>query len=1022
MRNFLLSLLCLLVTSASLMAQSRISGNITDEGGEALIGVNVLEAGTANGTITDFDGNYEITIKDGASLEFSYTGYENQTVAVGNQTTIDMVMSEGVNLDEVVVTALGIERKKRALAYSVTELGGDEVATAKEINVGNSLAGKVAGVNVSNPSTGPGGSTRIVIRGNGNIAGNNQPLIVVDGVPINNDNLGSAGMWGGQDWGDGLSSLNSDDIENISILKGNTASALYGYRASNGVILVTTKTGKKGQGLQVEFNSNFLAETFQDNYDFQTEYGHGRNGAKPTTQEEAFAQGLYAWGAKLDGSSVMQFDGQSRPYSNVGSNLDRFYRTGSTWTNNVSLSGGGENVGYRFSMTNLDNQGIMQNSGLDRNTFSASVNGQSGKWLGSLSGTYVKENTKNRPGLSDSPGNANYTAWSLPSSININDLKGDPNKLGADPATGFELQFNDNVFVTNPWWATHQFARNNEKDRLYGNASLGYEFIEGLVLRGKVGIDRFTERRTSLEPYGTAFTNFGAINESNRTVQEVNLEATLRFNRDITETVGLDVIVGGNQQKNFDESLGGRGANFNVPFLHSIKNGANQSVNYGFSQYQVNSLFGQAEVSLMNSLYLTATVRQDWFSQLTDPSGRDSENSILYSSFGVAYDLSEGLGDALPAFFDFAKVRASWAEVGGATDPYKLGLTYGIRGEGHLGNPLGSINNGSVPASALVPSTSRELEFGVDLRMYKGRVGLDIAYYNRETVDGILSASISSTSGYGSKTVNVGKISNKGVEVLLSLNPVRTSNFRWNLDINYARNNNKVVSLLTPEDDGEEIRLEESRTRNAYVHLVEGLPYSQVMGFAYVRDGSGNITLDDNGLPQQGDLMAFGTGVHPNSLGINNKFNIGDVRVSFLIDIKTGGKIYNATNAYGMFRGLHKATLEGRESGIGAVAAENIEDYYQRIAFGISEEFIDDADFAKLREVVIGYALPKRFLENVPVSGVTLSFAARNLFVLWKKTDNIDPESTYTSGNGQGLEMFGVPVTRTYGLNLNVKF
>lgn len=1021
MRIFLLSMLCLLVTSASLMAQNRVTGNITDEGGDPLIGVNVLEAGTSNGTVTDFDGNYELTIADGASLEFSYTGYETQTIVVGSQTTIDMVMSEGVNLDEVVVTALGIERKKRALAYSVTELDGDQVATAKEINVGNALAGKVAGVNVSNPATGPGGSTRIVIRGNGNIAGNNQPLIVVDGVPINNDNLGSAGMWGGQDWGDGLSSLNSDDIENISVLKGNTASALYGYRASNGVILVTTKRGKKGQGLQVELNSNFLAETFVDNYDFQREYGHGRNGAKPTTQEEAFAQGLYAWGSRLDGSSVVQFDGTSRPYSDAGDNLSRFYRTGSTWTNNVSLSGGGENVGYRFSMTNLDNKGIMQNSGLDRNTFSAAVNGSTGKWLGSLTGTYVKEETRNRPRLSDSPGNANYTAWSLPPSININDLRGDPNKLGANEE-GFELQFNDNVFVTNPWWATHQFVGNNTKDRIFGNASLGYEFIPGLVLQGKVGIDRFTERRTGVTPYGTAFSQLGGINESNRTVQEVNLEATLRYNTDINENVGLDVIVGGNQQKNFDETLGGNGSNFNVPFLHTIRNAANQSISYGFSRFQVNSLFGQAEVSLMNSLYLTATVRQDWFSQLTDPNGRDSENSILYSSFGAAYDLAEGLGDGLPAIFDFAKIRASWAEVGGATNPFQLGLNYGIVGQGHLGIPLGSISNGSVPAAALVPSTSRELEFGADVRMFKGKLGVDIAYYNRETVDGILSASISSTSGYGSKTVNVGKISNKGVELLVNTNPIRTSNFRWDLSVNFAHNDNEVVSLLTPENDGEEIRLEESRTRNAYIHLVEGLPYSQVMGFSYVRDGSGNIALDDDGLPQQGELKAFGTGVHPNSLGINNRFSIGDFNVSFLIDIKTGGKIYNATNAYGYFRGLHNATLEGRESGLGAVAAENVEDYYQRIAFGISEEFIDDADFAKLREIVVGYRIPRRLLQNAPVSDVTLSFAARNLFILWSKTDNIDPESTYTTGNGQGLEMFGVPVTRTYGLNLNVKF
>ncbi|MEM6316675.1 MAG: SusC/RagA family TonB-linked outer membrane protein [Bacteroidota bacterium] len=1021
MKNFLLIVMCFLGTSASLMAQVLVSGTVTGEDGVPLIGVNVLEAGTANGTITDFDGKYELSVPAAASLEFSYTGYEVQTVAVGNQTTIDMVMSEGVNLDEVVVTALGIERKKKALAYSVAEIGGDQVNTAREINVGNSLAGRVAGVNVSNPATGPGGSTRIVIRGNSNISGNNQPLIVVDGVPINNQNLGSAGMWGGQDWGDGLSSINPDDIETMTVLKGNTASALYGYRADNGVIEITTKKGSNTGKINVELNSNFQAETIFDNYDFQQEYGHGQFGQKPATVEEALDRGLSSWGGRLDGSSVVQFDGQSRPYSAVGNNLDRFYNTGATFTNTLSFSGGGKNVGYRFSMADLDNEGIVPNSGLDRQTFSANVNGKSGRWTGSISGSYIKESTRNRPRLSDSPGNANYTAWSLPPSINIDDLQGDPNKLGADPSgSGLEFQFNDNVFVTNPWWAAYQFEANNRKERLFGSGSVGYEIIDGLTLTGTVMIDRFTERRRNLTPYGTAYSNLGQLSETQREVQEVNLKATLRYLKDINEDLSLDILVGGNQQKNFDETLGGGGSNFNVPFLHTIRNLANQSVTYGYSQFQVNSVFGSAEIGLFNSLYITATGRMDVFSQLTDPNGRESENSIFYPSVGVSYDLGEGLD--LPNSVDLAKFRVAWAEVGGATDPYRLGLQYGIFGQGHLGNPLGGISSGQVPPLALVPSTNQEFEVGFDVSMFAGRLHADFAYYDRKTTDGILSAAISPTSGFGSKTVNVGEITNRGVELLVEVQPVRKDNFRWNLGLNFGYNDNEVVSLLTPEADGEEIRLEESRTRNAYIHLVEGLPYSQVMGFEYARDASGNIVLDDQGLPVQGDLRAFGTGVHPTNLGINNSFNIGDVNVSFLVDIKTGAKIYNATNAFGYQRGLHKETLEGRETGIGAVAPEDVQNYYGRIGGSISEEFIDDADFAKLREVIVGYRLPRRVMESLPFQSVTLSFAARNLLVLWSKTDNIDPESTYTTGNGQGLEMFGVPVTRSYGLNLSVKF
>ena len=1014
--QFVLPLLFL--TSIS-FGQKSISGIVNTDEGDPLIGVNILEKGSSNGTVSDIDGSFSLSVAENSTLVISYAGYETQEIEVGNQTYFDIVLSEGAYLDEVVVTALNIGRKKRALAYAVGELEGSNVATAKEVNIGNALAGKVAGVNVSNPATGAGGSSRIVIRGNSNISGNNQPLIVVDGVPINNDNLGSAGMWGGQDWGDGLSSVNADDVESMTVLKGNTAGALYGYRADNGVILITTKKGNGGEGLKVELNSNFQGESVINNYDFQQEYGHGRDGTKPTTEAEAFAQGLYAWGGRLDGSSVIQFDGVSRPYSAVGNNLGRFYRTGSTFTNSLSLSGGGRNHNFRFSFTNLDNKGILPNSDLDRKTFSTNTSMTQGRFSAGISGSFVVEGVNNRPRLSDSPGNANYTAWSLPPSININDMIGDPNKPGAN-ADGVELQFNDNVFVTNPWWAAHQFEANNTKNRIFGNIFLGYELIDGLTLRGKVGIDRFSENRRNLTPYGTAFSTLGQLSESNRNVQEINLEATINYVKDINDNIGINLLVGGNQQKNRNDLLGGGGSNFNVPFLHTLRNLANQSVSNSFSQFQVNSVFAQAEFSLNSALYLTLTGRQDWFSTLTDPNGAESENSIFYPSVGLAYDLANGL--ELPQSIDFAKVRASWAQVGGSTSPYLLGLTYGIFGQGHLGQPLGGINNNSVPPLGLVPSTNTELEIGFDVRMFRGKVHADLAYYSRETTDGILSASIAAASGFGSKTVNVGRITNKGIEAFIEVQPVSNSNFTWNIGLNIAHNTNTVESLLTPEDDGEEIRLEESRTRNAYIHLVEGLPYSQVMGFEYERDGSGNIMLDENGLPVQGALRPFGTGVHPTTIGINNSFSFGDFGASFLIDMKRGGVIYNATNAYGYFRGLHKETLEGRESGIGVVSPENVEDYYQRVAFGISEEFIDDADFVKLRELILSYNLPKSTLSKLPFESATISFAARNLLILSSNTDNIDPESTYTTGNGQGLEMFGVPVTRSYGLNLNVKF
>lgn len=1023
MKNHLLCLLFLLAGSITLVAQQRVTGNVTGSDGFPLIGVTVAEEGKANGAVTDIDGNFTIEVSEGASLVFSYTGYGTQTILVGDQTNLAVRLEEGVALDEVVVTALGIEKDKKALAYSVTEVGGENFSQARAMNVIQSLSGKVAGVNVASTATGAGGSTRVVIRGNSSISGNNQPLYVVDGVPIDNTNLGSAGMWGGQDWGDGISSLNPDDIESYTILKGNSAAALYGFRASNGVILITTKSGTNRKGLGVEFNSQVRTETVNNFLDFQDQYGHGRRGVKPTTQEEAFANGLYAWGGRLDGSSVMQFDGTSRPYSDVGDNLDRFYRTGVTYSNTLALTGGNQDYNFRFSGSALNNNDVVPNSGLDRYTFTMKTNANFGeKFTSTIGITYVNESVNNRPRLSDSPGNSNYTVWSLPASINVDDLKGPGDKLGAN-ADGVELQFNDNVFVTNPWWGAHQFKANSTKNRLIGNVQLRYDIGYGLYARGRIGLDRYNQRRTNLTPYGTAYSNFGGMDEQNNEFSELNTELILGYDKDITQDIGLNIFVGGNQLRNKREVLGGSGGNFSVPFLHTLNNLANRSTIYNFSEWQNNSVFGSAEIALKNAIYLTGTIRSDWFSTLTNADGT-SDNNKLYYSVGASAVLSDLI--SMPKEVTYAKLRVAYGEVGGvgaAETPYLLGLTYGIFGQGHSGNALGGINNGSIPNEGLTPLTSTEFEIGFDFRLFNNRLGADLAFYNRQTKNDILNAAVSPTSGYGSKVVNIGRMENVGFELLLFGTPVRTTNFTWDVSLNFSQNNNEVVSLLTEtQDDEESIRVAESRTRNAYIHHVEGLPYSQIMGFAFQRDGSGNILLDDNGLPLQGDFMPFGTGVHPTSFGINNSFTYKNVTLSFLIDSKFGGQIYAATNAYAYFRGLHQNTLEGREGGIGPVANTDIEDYYGRIAFGISEEFIEDADFVKLRELVLSYSIPKSMLGDLPFESISLGLAGRNLWLISSAVDNIDPESTYSAGNGQGLEMFGVPQTRSLQFNLGVRF
>jgi TonB-linked SusC/RagA family outer membrane protein len=1022
MKNHLLYLLLFMLGSATAFAQNRVTGTVSGSDGVPLIGVSVYQDATTNGTVTDLDGLFEIDVPTGSTLVFSYTGYETVRIPVGNQSTIDVVLNQGVALDEVVVTALGIQREKKALAYSVTEVDAENFSAAREMNVINSLAGQIAGVNVAQTATGAGGSTRVVIRGNSSISGNNQPLYVVDGVPIDNSNLGSAGMWGGQDWGDGISSLNPDDIQTVTVLKGNSAAALYGYRASNGVILITTKSGKARKGIGVEFNSQVRMESLIDVNDFQKEYGHGRNGAKPTTVDEALAQGLYSWGSKLDGSNVMQYDGVSRPYSDVGDNIGRFYETGTTFSNTLALSGGTEKYNFRFSAAALNNEDIVPNSGLDRNTFTLNTRAQlSDRLTANVSATYVNENAQNRPRLSDSPGNANFSVGLLPASMNVDDLKGPGTKLGSNE-DGTEFQFNDNVFVTNPWWAAYQFEANSTKNRLLGNVQLRYELIDGLYVRGRLGLDRYDRKRRNLTPYGTAYSTFGQIDEQTTSFSELNKELIIGYDKELSDNITLNVFVGGNQLDNKRETLGSSGNNFAVPFLHDIRNTTQRSIIYGYSQFKVNSLFASAEIGLNRAIYLTGTIRNDWFSTLTDLNG-ETDNDKTYYSGGVSVVLSDLI--AMPDMLDYAKVRATYAEVGGvgaAEDPYGLSLTYGVFGQGHLGLPLGGITNGSIPNANLEPLTSKEFEIGIDLKFWNNRLGVDFAYYTRNTLNDILGAAVSPTSSYGSKIVNIGKMDNSGIELLVSANPIRKDNFRWDISVNFANNKNEVVSLLTEtQEDEESLRVSESRTRNAYIHHEEGLPYSQIKGFEYARDASGNIMLDDEGLPMQGDFVSFGTGVHPTSIGINNSFSYKNFNLSFLIDSKSGGYIYGATNAYAYSRGLHKNTLEGRETGIGSVAKEDLENYYGRI-FNITEQFVQKADFIKLRQVVLSYNLPKSVLGNLPVEGVSIGLAGRNLALLSSSVDNIDPESTYDAGNGQGLELFGVPQSRSFQFNLGIKF
>lgn len=1023
-----LILSCVLLLGNDAFAQRNVTGTITDlSTDESLPGVNILVQGTTLGTVTNVEGSYTISVPDENSiLVISSVGYETVEEKVGNRSTIDVVLSPDLTqLGEVVVTALGVEKQRKSLGYSVSEVKGESLVQAREINLGNALSGRVAGVNVSSAATGPAGSSRVVIRGSSSLGGNNNPLYVVDGVPIDNTQLGAAGMWGGTDSGDGLSSINPDDIAEISVLKGNTAAALYGSRASNGVILITTKKGTARKGIGVEVNSNLVFENIINNFDFQQEYGHGSRGVKPVTQDEALSYGNVSWGDQLDGSDVIQFDGVSRPYSYTGDPYKKFYETGLTFTNTLSLYGGNEDANYRFSASNLDNDAVMPNAGYNRKNFTMNVNGKFGeRFTFSAKAQYSIENTENRPRLSDSPGNANFAVGTLPPSIDVTDAQGDPGKLGAN-AEGVELPISSNIYLTNPYWGAYQFQNSDDRQRMIGSAILRYDFTDWLYLQGRVGLDHYNVRITNLEPYGTAYKTLGGVVEGKRTVQEVNADFLLGVDKQFG-SIGLNAFVGGNQMRRFDENMSINGQNFNIPFFSAVSNAANQSPSLTYNQKGINSLYGSVEVNYNEFLYLTVTGRNDWFSTLAP-----DKNSIFYPSVGGSFVFSEAL--AMPSWVSFGKVRAAWAQVGGDTDPYNIDLTYSLVGQGHQGAALAGISQENIPNANLQPLSVTETEVGFDLRFFEDRLGVDFAYYDRNTENDIVSASISSTSGYNGVVVNIGEMRNSGIELLVTGQPVVTSNFTWEVVFNMAQNNNEVLQLA---EGIEFLSGDQARSQNVFVRHAIGYPYASIWGRRQ-KTIDGQKVYDADGLPvRSDDIELLGNGVHDFTSGITNSFRYKNFTFSALIDIKTGADLFSGTNLTAYGQGLHKATLEGRETGLTFsgvnengeattfnIAPENVQDYYSRLASDITDEFMYDASFAKLRSVQIGYTLPSSLLSNTPFAAASVSFVGRNLLLLWSNVDNTDPESTYsTTNNSQGLEWFGIPQYRTYGFNVNIKF
>jgi TonB-linked SusC/RagA family outer membrane protein len=1068
--HLVLVLMLLLVAGIpAAFAQSRtVSGTISDASGTRLAGVNIIVKGTSVGTTSNADGQFTITVPQGSNtLVFSYVGYGTEEVNIAGRSSIDVTMQSGTSeMESVVVTALGIERSTKALQFSATQVSGENFTQARENSVATALEGRVAGVNVTKIATGPGASSRVIIRGAKTLGSTlNQPLYVVDGVPIDNSNFGQAGVWGGADQGDGMSSLSPDDIESMTVLKGASAAALYGSRAANGVILITTKKGSGNKkGLGIELNSNYVFEQVNDLRDFQTSNGDG--GYVGTTLQNSVAQkptnlatswsnywGLQGWGPRYDGSMSLQFDSVMRPYSYAGDNWKRFYETGTTFTNSVAFSGGSETQNFRFSASQLKNNGVMPNSGFDRTNLSLSTNSKFGKRITLAAKVlYSNEKVKNRPNVSDSPGNAALTMYYLPGNVDVRNLFGDPNKPGAVPsialqqeqgiaifdkkAPGEEFQVNPNLWTQNPYWAAYQQINTDTRDRVISTGTIRYDITDFLYVQGQAGMDWFTKRGTQLTPQGTGHNRDGAMTEYENRAREINLEYMVGFDKTFNK-IGINAFFGGNRMRRSNENISANGTAFNTPLFPAINNARQRNFGYGYGKSGINSVFGSAEFSWNNYLFLTATARQDWFSVLNP-----KDNSILYPSVGASFVFTDAFR-TLPAWLSFGKVRASWAQVGNVSSvgPYQTTLGYSA-GSTHLGMPLGGYSTGLSNGSNLnnpnlKPFTSTELEFGLDIRFFQNRLGFDLTYYDQETTDDILNANISRTSGFLTTTVNLGKMSNKGIEALITGTPIKGP-ITWDISLNFAHNKSKVLSLIEGQT---EILGEEPRTRNVFIKHIVGYPYGMITGKTQLKDGSGNLVYDSTGAPITDNTYSIiGKGVPDFTGGINNSFTWKSLNLSFLIDFKSGGDIYSGTNVRMTEAGFTKESLIGREGEAPLVVTGVTQDgtafkpftktltpgeaqnYWSQLGERAQERYIYDASFIKLRQITLGYSIPKKVIGRTPIQNLVVSFVARNLAILYKNVPNIDPESSYTSGNSQGLDYFGFPATRTYGFNIRATF
>jgi TonB-linked SusC/RagA family outer membrane protein len=1032
---FLSLFLCLYVTVSGQDKQA-VSGTIRDAEGNPLPGITILEKGTNNGSVSDAAGTFKMQVSPKAILVLTGIGFISQEIAVSNNAAINVRMSvDNKNLGEVVVTALGIKREKKSLGYALQEVNGETLVAARESNLANALSGKVAGLQVIRSSNGPAGSSKITLRGNNSLTGTNQPLIVVDGIPMDNfTGATNNDYWGpSKDMGNGLADISPDDIETMSVLKGPSAAALYGSRAGNGVILITTKSGRKQKGIGLTYSSQLGFSQIFASPDQQSSFAQGTEGVFGDAAEQA-------WGPAISGQTVTDWSGKQVPLQ-AYDNVKNYFNTGVNFKNTISFQQQvSEGTSIYTSITHLSDKGIIPGSKLSRTNLTAravSRFGASKRWTTDTKVQYINSKATNRPQNGDNTGNVFQTMYMLPVNLNIKDFS------AAKRDNGKMLWYGTSNRV-NPYWSKLYDLNEDTRDRFLMTGSLKYDFTSWLNAEVRGGADIYATNVEARRYAGSPSPANGSFSQGKETFSEVNYSALLSARKDqLFGKLGGSLTAGGNLMKQQRDKVDANVGELLIPDFFYINNGrSNPGISTLATEKKINSLYGTVGLNWDGYWFVDATFRNDWSSALSK-----KNRSFFYPSVSTSLiitDMISHLGGAAPSWISYGKVRASYAQVGNDLNPYELYNTYEVSKDPN-GNTV--VKRKNILYDENVKSELiKSVEVGAEARLFNNRIGVDFAWYKSNATRQLINLPMDPLSGYSYRKINAGDIQNTGIEVMLNARVIdNAQSFSWDVNVNYSNNKNTVKEVAPGVS-----KYQLGGFDDVQIHAVTGEKYGEIWGTAYQRvtdvnsPAYGKIIVNESGYPlATSSKVKLGNQQASGLLGVTNTFYYRNLSLGFQVDARFGGKMFSGSLSAMQRSGTAAETVvDGKRENIvvdGVRFIDATKEYvanevaitpqqYWQSAIGINnvgivEANLYDASNVRLRNVQLSYNLPAKFLSKTPVQRASIGFSCNNVWLISSHMKGIDPESVYATGtNATGFESSSAPTSRNFLFNLSVSF